>query len=51
MTAHDDAMPEDLTDEEALHWERFEDPEPQPSEGPDYHADHAAWRTRQEESQ
>lgn len=24
-----------------------EDPEPQPSEGPDYHAEHAAWEARQ----
>lgn len=23
------------------------DPEPQPSDGPDYHADHAAWERRQ----
>lgn len=25
-----------------------EDPEPLPSDGPDYHADHAAWSSRQE---
>lgn len=26
-----------------------DDPEPQPSDGPDYHADHSAWTGRQEE--
>lgn len=26
----------------------FPDPEPQPSDGPDYHADHAAWADRQD---
>lgn len=26
----------------------FADPEPQPGDGPDYHAEHAAWAARQE---
>lgn len=26
------------------------DPEPQPGDGPDYHAEHAAWRQRNPES-